>query len=123
MEASGYNGETLRLVPMPYGETWMRLAEVIKQNLADVGVNVDIVATDVAGWNQRLGDWDFDLSTTFLYQYGDPALGVARNYVSTNIAKGSPWNNVEGYSNPEVDALFEKGAATINPEELSLIHI
>ncbi|WP_290690071.1 MULTISPECIES: ABC transporter substrate-binding protein [unclassified Haematobacter] len=122
VKASGYNGETLRLVPMPYGETWMRLAEVIKQNLADVGVKVDIVATDVAGWNQRLGDWDFDLSTTFLYQYGDPALGVARNYVSTNIAKGSPWNNVEGYSNPEVDALFEKGAATINPEERAALY-
>lgn len=117
VKASGYKGEVLKLVPMPYGETWMRLAEVIKQNLADVGVKVEIVSTDVAGWNQHLSDWDFDLSTTYLYQYGDPALGVSRTYVSGNIKKGSPWNNVEGYSNPKVDALFDKGAGTVDPAE------
>lgn len=117
VKASGYKGEVLKLVPMPYGETWMRLAEVIKQNLADVGIKVEIVSTDVAGWNQHLSDWDFDLSTTYLYQYGDPALGVSRSYVSGNIKKGSPWNNVEGYSNPKVDALFDKGAGTVDPAE------
>lgn len=117
--ASGYKGEVLNFVPMPYGETWQRVAEVIRQNLADVGVNVELVATDVAGWNKRLSDWDFDLATTYLYQYGDPALGVSRTYVSDNIAKGSPWNNVEGYANPEVDALFGKGAGTIDQGQRS----
>lgn len=117
VKASGYKGEVLKLVPMPYGETWMRLAEVIKQNLADVGIKVEIVSTDVAGWNQHLSDWDYDLSTTYLYQYGDPALGVSRSYVSGNIKKGSPWNNVEGYSNPKVDALFDTGAGTVDPAE------
>lgn len=117
VKASGYDGTTLNFVPMPYGETWMRLAEVLRQNLTDVGINVNIVATDVAGWNQRLSEWDYDLSTTYLFQYGDPALGVSRTYISSNIAKGSPWNNVEGYANPEVDALFDKGAGTINLEE------
>ncbi|MFT3689756.1 ABC transporter substrate-binding protein [Paenirhodobacter sp.] len=115
VKASGYKGEVLKLVPMPYGETWMRLGEVIKQNLEDVGIKVEIVSTDVAGWNQKLSDWDFDLSTTYLYQYGDAALGVSRTYVSSNIAKGSPWNNVEGYANPKVDALFDEGAGTIDP--------
>ena len=38
---------------------------------------------------------------------------MARTYVSSNIAKGSPWNNVAGYSNPEVDRLFAE-AATAN---------
>lgn len=117
VEASGYDGTPLNFVPMPYGETWMRLAEVLRQNLADVGINVNIVATDVAGWNQRLSEWDYDMSTTYLFQYGDPALGVSRTYISSNIAKGSPWNNVEGYANAEVDALFDKAAGTINPEE------
>ena len=35
VKASGYKGEVLKLVPMPYGETWMRLAEVIKHNNGD----------------------------------------------------------------------------------------
>lgn len=110
LAASDYNGETLRLLPLPYGETWQRWAEATRQNLSDVGITVDIVATDVAGWNQKVADWDFDMAFTYLYQYGDPALGVSRTYVSSNIAKGSPWNNVSGYVNAEVDTLFADAA-------------
>ncbi len=80
------------------------------------GVNVSTVATDVGGWNQRLGDWDYDLAFTYLYQYGDPALGITRSYRSDNIEKGSPWNNVEGYENERIDELFDE-AATAYPEE------
>lgn len=120
---SGYKGETLRLLPLPYGETWSRQAEILRQNLAQVGIKVDMVATDVAGWNQRLNDWDYDMAFTYVYQYGDPALGVARNYTSTNIAKGSPFNNVEGYVNPKVDELFAAGAREIDPEKRRLIYL
>ena len=62
------------------------------------------------GSNQKIGNWDYDIAFTYLYQYGDPALGVGRNYVSSQIAKGQQFNNVEGYSNPEVDKLFAEGA-------------
>lgn len=94
----------------------------MRQNLADIGVTVDLVATDVAGWNQRLADWDYDMAFTFVYQYGDPALGVARNYVSTNIAKGSQWNNVEGYQNPEVDRLFAEAATAVSDEDRARLY-
>lgn len=114
---SGYNGETIRLLPLPYGETWQRWAEATRQNMIETGFNVDLVATDVAGWNQRVGEWDFDLAFTYLYQYGDPALGVSRTYVESNIAKGSPWNNVAGYVNPEVDALWQQAAISASDEE------
>ena len=108
----GYDGKPLNLLPLPYGETWQRWAEAVKQNLGDVGIPVKLQATDVAGWNQRLSSWDYDMAFTYLYQSGDPAIGVERTYISTQISKGSPWNNVEGYSNPEVDKLFsEAGAA------------
>ena len=122
VEASSYDGQTLRLLPLPYGEVWQRWAEAVRQNLSDIGVNAELVASDVAGWNQRLADWDYDMAFTFVYQYGDPALGVARNYVSTNIAKGSQWNNVEGYENPEVDRLFAEGATALTDEERATIY-
>ncbi|MBP6900451.1 MAG: ABC transporter substrate-binding protein [Burkholderiaceae bacterium] len=113
---SGYKGETLRLLPLPYGESWQRQAEMVRQALTQMGVKVELAATDVAGWNQKLNDWDYDIAFTYVYQYGDPALGVARNYTSTNIAKGSPFNNVEGYVNSRVDALFAAGARASDPE-------
>jgi peptide/nickel transport system substrate-binding protein len=122
LKEMGYKGEPVRLLPLPYGETWQRWAEAVKQNLIDVGIKVEMVSTDVAGWNQKTSDWDYDIAFTYLYQYGDPALGVGRNYISTNIAKGSPFNNVEGYVNKEIDELFAKGAVTAKAEERQAIY-
>jgi len=110
LKEAGYKGEKIRLMPLPYGETWQRWGEAVKQNLQDVGMNIETVATDVPGSNQKIGDWDYDISFTYLYQYGDPALGVGRNYISSQIVKGQQFNNVEGYSNPEIDKLFAEGA-------------
>jgi peptide/nickel transport system substrate-binding protein len=110
IQASGYRGEPIKLLGLPYGEMWSRLGEAVKQNLADAGVNIVIETTDVPGWTQRTGNFEFDLTFNFLYQFGDPAAGVARSYVSTNIVKGNPFGNVGGYSNPEVDRLFAEAA-------------
>jgi peptide/nickel transport system substrate-binding protein len=118
----GYDGEEVRLLPLPYGETWQRWAEAVKQNLEEVGINVVIEATDVAGWNQKVSQWDYDIAFTYLYQYGDPALGVARTYISSNIAKGSPWNNVEGYRNERVDELFAEAATAVTAEERQALY-
>ena len=117
LEEIGYDGKELRLLPLPYGETWQRWAEVVKQNLKAVGIPVEIESTDVAGWNQKTSQWDYDLAFTYLYENGDPAIGVARNYISSQIALGNPFNNVEGYSNPKVDELFAKAATAPSDEE------
>lgn len=107
---SGYKGEPIRLLGLPYGETWSRWTEQVKQNLEEAGIKIQLETSDVAGWNKRMGEWDFDLSFNYPYQYGDPALGVARQYISSNIVKGSPFVNNGGYSNPEVDRLFAEAA-------------
>jgi len=120
---AGYKGETLRMLPLPYGETWARTAEIVRQNLLQAGIKIEMTATDVAGWNQKLNEWDYDLAFTYVYQYGDPALGVARNYTSANIAKGSPFNNVEGYSNPKIDELFDAGAKEADPDKRKAIYL
>ncbi|MFK4445434.1 peptide/nickel transport system substrate-binding protein [Caballeronia udeis] len=119
---AGYKGETLRLLPLPYGETWQRYAEIVRQNLTQAGIKVELVATDVAGWNQKVANWDYDLAFTYLYQYGDAALGISRNYMTRSIEKGSAWNNVEGYSNPKVDALFDQGALEADPAKRAQIY-
>ncbi len=117
LDEMGYDGEPVRILPLPYGETWQRWAEAVKQNLQEVGIEVEIDSADVAGWNQKTSEWDFDLAFTYLYQYGDPALGTARNYLETQIEKGSPWNNVEGYRNPDLDEKWAKAAVTFDKAE------
>jgi peptide/nickel transport system substrate-binding protein len=102
---------TIHVLPIPYGSLWDRLAEYTKQQFEQLGFKVVIDSTDAGGWSQKVSDFDFDVTFNFLYQYADPAIGVARNYVSTNIIKGTPFGNNEGYINPEVDRLF--GAAPV----------
>ncbi len=119
----GYEkGEPLRLLPLPYGETWQRWAEAVKQNLEEVGIAVSIEATDVAGWNQRNANRDYDIAFTYMYQNGDPAIGVERNYRTSQIPKGSPWTNVAGYSNPEVDTLFDQASVAFPASERQKIY-
>lgn len=120
---AGYRGETLRMVPLPYGETWVRTAEIVKQQLAQAGVKADIVATDVAGYNQKMGEWDYDFAFTYLYQYGDPAVGLPRNFHSSNILKGQPFNNIAGYNSPKIDALFDAGAREVDLNKRRAIYL
>jgi len=119
--ASGYDGEPVRFLVLPYAEVWTRWAEIIRENLEEVGVKVELVTTDVAGWTERMGNWDFDMTHQTFYQFGDPAIGVARLYISSNIIKGTPFANVGGYSNEEVDALFAE-AATAPRDEREAIY-
>ena len=107
---------SLKFLPLPYGETWQRLGEYIKQALGKIGVAITLESTDAAGWGRRESNWDFDMTADFLYQYADPAIGVSRTYVSSNIHKGMMFSNTMGYSNPEVDELFEKAAHEIDPK-------
>ncbi|AZR92772.1 peptide ABC transporter substrate-binding protein [Bordetella trematum] len=107
----------LGLIPNPYGEMQRRIAEYTKQNLGKVGIEVNIENTDVGGWTTRMGNWDFDMAYNGVFQYGDPAIGVSRTYVSSNIKKGLPFTNTSQYSNPKVDELFEQASRATSDEE------
>jgi peptide/nickel transport system substrate-binding protein len=119
IKESGVNvgARTIRILSFPYGSAWDRLGEYTKQSLEQIGFKVEIQAADAGGWAKRAGEFDFDLTFNFTYQYGDPAIGVARHYLSTNIVKGSPFVNNQGYNNPKVDALFTQAASALKAEE------
>jgi len=118
IKASGVDvGATpVKILSFPYGSAWDRLGEYTKQSLQQIGFKVEIEPVDAGGWAKRSGDFDFDLTFNYTYQYGDPALGVARHFLSTNAVKGSPFVNNQGYVNPKVDELFGTAAAASKPE-------
>ena len=105
------------LIPLPYGEMQRRVAEYIKQNLAKIGVAVTLDNTDVGGWTSRVGNWDFDMGSNGVFQYGDPAIGVSRTYLGSNIKKGLMFTNTSQYNNPKVDELFNAAATAATDEE------
>ena len=106
----------IRHLTLPYGEVWTRLAEYIRASFKQIGIEVTLESTDTGGWARRISDWDYDTSINYLYQYGDPTLGVERTYVSTNIQK-VVFANTGGYSNPEVDRLFGEARRAALPAD------
>ena len=107
---------------LPVGETYDRLAEYIKQALRKIGIEVALESADFATWTTRYGNWDFQMTITLPNQFGDPALGLTRFFVTSSIRKGVAFSNCTGYSNEKVDALFAKGASTIAPPERQAIY-
>lgn len=105
---------TIKQLALPYGEVWTRLSEYFRTALGHVGIEVVLETTDAGAWAKRIGDWDYQTSTNFLSQFGDPTLGVERSYVSTNIKKIT-FTNTGGYSNPKVDALFATARESADP--------
>lgn len=103
---------TLKHIPLPYGEIWTRLSEYLRQAMARIGIALELESTDAGSWARRVGNWEYETTINFVYQFGDPTLGVERTYVSTNIQKVT-FTNTGGYANPRVDELFlaARGAA------------
>jgi len=98
---------TLKHIPLPYGEIWTRLSEYLRQAMRQIGITLELESTDAGSWARRVGNWEYETTINFVYQFGDPTLGVARTYVSSNIQRVT-FTNTGGYSNPRVDALFEE---------------
>jgi peptide/nickel transport system substrate-binding protein len=89
-----------------------KYAEVMKQDLAGVGIDLvsrplDRAATVDAIFTQR----DFDTNLISYCNGTDPDIGVKRMYVSDNIGP-IPFSNAAAYRDPRVDELFEAAGRT-----------
>ena len=96
---------------LPYGESWQRLGEYIKQALGEVGIKVTLRYEDVPTWLKRIyTNYDYQLNSTFFYQLADPVLGMHRQYLTSQIRKGTVFVNGTQYSNAKIDELMDKGS-------------
>ncbi|MFN2323753.1 MAG: ABC transporter substrate-binding protein, partial [Trueperaceae bacterium] len=94
-----------------------KYGEVLRQNLAAVGVGVELVALDRAAFVTRVfTQRAFDTGVVSYCNNTDPAIGVARVYLSSNIGD-IPFSNAGAYANPEVDRLFAEAATLADPGE------
>lgn len=110
---------TARMDWLPSNRDYYQVvAEYLKPQLKKVGIDVQLrPSPDFPTWAQRISNWDFDMDVTAAYNYGDPTIGVARTYMSTNIRKGLAFSNTEGYVNPKVDELLRSAAVENDPKQ------
>lgn len=92
------------------------LANVFQQAMAEIGIKVNLEALDFPAWVEKVHtQQDFDIMSAVLGM-GDPAVGTARIFLSTNI-EPAPFNNSAAYVNEEMDALWNDFATTFDLEQ------
>ena len=94
-----------------------RQAELIKAQLGDVGIAVDLRLMEMNTWVQRLYiQKDFEMGYTNFTHPADPDVGWKRIYVCSNIV-AAPFTNGAQYCNPQVDRLFDQAAKELDEKK------
>jgi peptide/nickel transport system substrate-binding protein len=114
LDAAGYprNGGTrfkLTFIHFTLGAEYADMAAVIKQNLEDVGIEVEIVALEIGAFGERALAGDFDLNVISGLWGPDP------ENLKIRVGTGGAVNT-SFYSNPEVDRLLDEGSTITDPE-------
>lgn len=115
LDEAGYASDGTRfsidLLVFSFG-VFPKYGEVMRQNLAEVGIDVEVTPLDRSAFIPRVfGERDFDTNIISYCNNTDPSIGVARMYVSTNIGD-IPFSNGAAYVNPQIDELFNDAAST-----------
>jgi len=106
-----------------YGEFILRMAEIIQQNFAQVGVKLNLRSEDIASYLNRIyNDYDFYMAQMGLSNLADPVLGAHRAIHSQSIRKGSVYVNNSQWSSPQTDALMDAAAVEIDPEKRQALY-
>lgn len=116
LDAAGLkpNAEGIRLkIDLPYfqGSEWADMATVIKANLKEVGIDVNLQQLEIAAWMQKvLTDHDFDITILNGLQGPDPD--------NLRLRVGSNGNlQMMGYNNAQVDKLLDEASQLTKVEE------
>jgi peptide/nickel transport system substrate-binding protein len=106
--------------PLPAGDTYARSADYFKQQMALIGIAVEIRNQDFPTYYKRVyGVYDFDTTSTGAFGLTDPTVGIQRFYWSKNIVPGVAFSNGSGYNSPAADAALEAAQIEVDPAKRS----
>ncbi|MFI0846722.1 ABC transporter substrate-binding protein [Mesorhizobium sp. IMUNJ 23232] len=109
------NRFTLKLLPAPYFNETRQFGDYLRQALAAVGIDAQLVNNDAAAHQKAVyTDHAFDLAVAPPVFRGDPAISTTI-LVQSGLPDGVPFSNQGGYKNDGIDALIAKAAETIDP--------
>ena len=108
---------SVRLLPAPWGEDISLWATFVQQSLGAVGISVEIVRYDAAGYLTNVyKEWNFDIATGWHQYRNDPAVSTTVWYRSGS-PKGSPWTNQWGWESAAVDKIIDDAASELDPKK------
>ena len=91
-------------------------AQIIRQQLQEVNINVNVETQESSIFFDGLGNQDFEMSVVGWVGFVDPD-----EFLYNIFHTGEVWNQ-QGYSNPEVDALLEEGRRVVDEAERKAIY-
>ncbi|BBK36341.1 peptide ABC transporter substrate-binding protein [Allostella sp. ATCC 35155] len=106
---------SVRLLPAPWGEDISLWSTFVQQSLGEVGIKVDVVRNDGAGFlKQVYAEHAFDLATGWHQYRSDPAVSTTVWYRSGQ-PPGAPWTNQWGWTDPTMDKIIDDAATEVDP--------
>ncbi|MGB6009282.1 ABC transporter substrate-binding protein [Castellaniella sp.] len=109
--AQGVRASLTLDVPTFEPDSTVLVADYLKPQLRKIGLDIVLrKSTDFADWARRIGAWEYQLTMNSTFNWSDPAVGVDRSFLSSNI-QHQVWTNTEGYANDKVDAWLAQAAS------------
>ena len=122
LDEAGYRRDTngrrfsLKLLPAPYFNETKQFGDYLRQALAEIGIDAQLVSNDAAAHQQAVyTDHAFDLAIAPPVFRGDPAISTTI-LVRSGTPAGVPFSNQGGYVNAELDNLIDRAAVTLDEQ-------
>ncbi|WP_245409462.1 extracellular solute-binding protein [Methyloceanibacter sp. wino2] len=110
-------GEQLTVEFLTFEPTFERIIAPYVKNLSLLGIDAGIRRVDPAQYQQRLKDFDFDVTTQRYVMRNTPGVEL-RSYFGSGSADMVGSLNLAGIKDPAVDALIEKIIGAENREDM-----
>jgi len=123
MKTAGFaNGFPITLHSISIPDYHVRVSEIVKESLKQIGVEVTIVAEEIGAFAKRVGDGTFDFCKTGRGMRHDPS-GYTNDFGATSIGSALYWFNTldqnkkiakQGWNNPEATDLYAKALVNLD---------
>ena len=98
------NGLTIEYLGLPQYPELLKTGEVVREQLKQIGIDMDIEQVDVSVWFDRFVKGDYQITSAYQERTIDPD-----NFYALVVRSGGAINTT-AYSNPDVDALIDEAA-------------
>jgi len=113
---------TLRLRHVASLDTFAKTAQVLKENYADIGVRVDIIAAETSTTLTAIFvNSDFDVAVYSAPMGPEPGLALTQYLSSQGLTKAF-FSNAPGYQNLKVDQLIAESVSTTDQAKRGAIY-
>ena len=112
LSESGFDvNQKIELLSLPQYPELQRTAEVVKDALSKIGLDVELSQLEVTIWLDKFINKDYQITTAYQQGILDPD-----DFYYLTLHGGEP-RNFTGYSNAEADKSLESARFTVDPDE------